>query len=144
MASSKAYFKRLTNFSTIPTRQSSGSVGFDLYSAQNINIPAKGRGTVCTDIAVTPPKGYYAQIYSRSALVAFHGITVEAGTIDIDFNSSGVIVILYNHSSSPFQVKIGSKIAQIVFHTYFIPPDSKPLCTSERGSRGLGEMETAN
>lgn len=59
------HFHRLTKQATLPTVQSKGSVGFDLYSAQFLTIPAGGRGTVCTDIVVKPPSGHYGQLFSR-------------------------------------------------------------------------------
>lgn len=144
MDSEKKYFKRLSKFATLPTRQSLGAVGYDLYSAQVVSIPPKGRATVCTDITVSPPDGYYAQIYGRSSLAAFDGITIGGGTIDPDFKDAGVVVILFNHSTEQYKIKIGSKIAQLVFHSYFVSPDSKPVCKSRRGARGLGAMENAS
>ena len=60
------------------------------------------------------PKGFFGKIFSRSGLFLNHGITAEAGVIDSG-NRGIVKVLLFNHSDNVFSVKVGQRIAQIVF-----------------------------
>ena len=66
------------------------------------------------------PPGYYVCILSRSGLARHHFIDVEGGVIDYDFRGE-MIVIMFNHSNRHYEVKVGDRIAQIVFHRYEIP-----------------------
>lgn len=49
--------KKLTPSATAPTRGSTFAAGYDLYSAKEIVIPAKGKALVDTGIAVAVPEG---------------------------------------------------------------------------------------
>ena len=49
-------FKKLSKNAITPTRGSSNAVGFDLYSAETLEIPANGHGIVKTDLSVMLPK----------------------------------------------------------------------------------------
>ena len=53
----KLLIKRLSNNAIIPTRASPGSVGYDLYSTMDMNIPSMERGIVTTGVAATIPIG---------------------------------------------------------------------------------------
>ena len=50
--------KRITLDATLPTRASPGSVGYDLYSIENMTINACERGIVSTGICATIPVSY--------------------------------------------------------------------------------------
>ena len=84
----------MTN-ATLPTRAPDGSVGYDLYCAVNLTIPANMRSCVSLDLQIIPPAGAYGQIFSRSRLVAKQSIDVCAGTIDPDYTGN-VQVLLAN------------------------------------------------
>ena len=71
--------KRLTLEATLPTRASPGSVGYDLYSMENMTINACERGIVSTGICATIPQGVYGRIAPRSGLSVKHGIQTGAG-----------------------------------------------------------------
>ena len=64
------------------------------------------------------PKGFFGKIFSRSGLFLNHEITAEAGVIDSGYR--GVVqVLFFNHSDDVFSVKIGQRIAQVVFLNKF-------------------------
>ena len=90
--------KRLTLEATLPTRASPGSVGYDLYSMENMTINACERGIVSTGICATIPQGVYGRIAPRSGLSVKHGIQTGAGVIDPDYTGE-LKVILFNHGS---------------------------------------------
>ena len=59
---------KLSEHATIPTRGSPLAAGYDLYSAQDTNIPARGKGLVKTDIQIRVPRGTYGRVAPRSGL----------------------------------------------------------------------------
>ena len=96
----------------------SHSAGYDLYAAEATNILPKSHGIVSLDWRWAIPKGFYGKIFSRSGLFLNHLITAEAGVIDSGFREI-VKVLLFNHSEEFFSVKIGNRIAQVVFMEKF-------------------------
>ena len=59
------------------------------------------------------PSGYYGRILPRSSLVCYHFIDIGEGVIDSDFRGE-LIVIMFNHSNKPYEVKVNDRIAQII------------------------------
>jgi dUTPase len=54
--------KKLTELAILPTRGSALAAGFDLSSAYDAVIPARGKGLVKTDLAIAVPDGCYARV----------------------------------------------------------------------------------
>lgn len=81
---------------------------------------------------------YEAQLRGRSGL-ANAGIFCHFGTIDNSYTGE-MQVILVNHSSKPFVVKHGAKIAQLVIQTVCIPEVGYVAEFEEtsRGANGFG------
>lgn len=79
---------KLTENAIIPTRGSSRSAGYDLYSAENIIIPAHGKGLVKTDIQIKLPRGSYGRIAPRSGLSWKYHIDIGAGVVDEDYTGN--------------------------------------------------------
>ena len=131
--------KRLTLEATLPTRASPGSVGYDLYSMENMTINACERGIVSTGICATIPTGVYGRIAPRSGLSVKHGIQTGAGVIDPDYTGE-VKVVLFNHGHADFQVNKGDRIAQLVLEKCDTPEvvEIGLLEETERGSGGFG------
>ena len=96
----------------------SHSAGYDLYAAEATNILPKSHGIVSLDLRWATPKVFYGKMFSRSGLFLNHVITSEAGVIDSGFREI-VKVLLFNHSEEVFSVKIGNRIAQVVFMEKF-------------------------
>jgi dUTP pyrophosphatase len=61
--------KKLSEFAIIPTRGSEYAAGFDLSSAYDIIVPARGKALVKTDIAIAIPYLTYARIAPRSGVI---------------------------------------------------------------------------
>ncbi|KAK1402750.1 hypothetical protein POM88_002355 [Heracleum sosnowskyi] len=89
------------------------SAGYDLSSASEIKVPARGKALVPTDLIIAVPEGTYARIAPRSGLAWKHSIDVGAGVIDADYRGP-VGVILFNYSDVDFEVKAGDRIAQLI------------------------------
>lgn len=54
--------KKLTELAIIPKRGSEFAAGFDLSSAYDVVVPARGKALVKTDIAIAIPPNTYARI----------------------------------------------------------------------------------
>ena len=126
----------------LPSRQTTGSAGFDLASAEPDFVLAPGeRRLVSTGLAIEIPFGLEGQVRPRSGLALRHGITMPnaPGTIDSDYRGE-VRVILQNSGAQPVTIVRGDRIAQLVFARYESPEiiDSTELEGSTRGSGGFG------
>ncbi|HTK53645.1 MAG TPA: dUTP diphosphatase [Gemmatimonadaceae bacterium] len=126
----------------LPSRQTTGSAGFDLASAEPDFVLAPGeRRLVATGLAVEIPPGIEGQVRPRSGLALRHGITMPnaPGTIDSDYRGE-VRVILQNLGAEPVTIVRGDRIAQLVFARYEIPEliDATELEQSTRGAGGFG------
>ena len=99
----------------LPAYATEGAAGMDVVSAEEVTIPPGARHAVATGIAVAIPPGYEIQVRPRSGLALKHGITVPntPGTIDSDYRGE-LKVILINHSSEPFAIARGDRVAQLV------------------------------
>ena len=56
---------------------------------------------------------YYCRILPRSSLARYYFIDIGGGVIDSDFRGE-LIVIMFNHSNKPYEVKVNDRIAQII------------------------------
>lgn len=126
----------------LPSRQTTGSAGFDLASAEPDFVLAPGeRRLVSTGLAVEIPPGIEGQVRPRSGLALRHGITMPnaPGTIDSDYRGE-VRVILQNLGTEPVTIVRGDRIAQLVFARYETPElvDATELEQSPRGAGGFG------
>jgi len=126
----------------LPSRQTTGSAGFDLASAEPDFVLAPGeRRLVSTGLAVEIPPGIEGQVRPRSGLALRHGITMPnaPGTIDSDYRGE-VRVILQNLGAEPVTIVRGDRIAQLVFARYETPElvDASALEQSTRGVGGFG------
>jgi len=110
--------KKLKEDVKLPVYSTDGSAGLDLFSAEEVEIPAGQWKLVGTGISIELPDGFEAQVRPRSGL-ALKGITVlnTPGTIDPDYRGE-VKVILFNVSDQNFKVEKGMKIAQLVISKF--------------------------
>ena len=127
----------------LPAPASTGSSGVDLLACVDGEVevgPGQSR-LIPTGLCAEIPEGYEAQVRPRSGLALRHGITIlnSPGTIDSDYRGE-IGVILINHGDSPFTVRRGDRIAQLVFcsvcEAVFEEVDS--LDESTRGPGGFG------
>jgi dUTP pyrophosphatase len=115
---------------TLPKRGTPRSAGYDLFASETTTIPgstalpdggiAIGRGVVPTGLTLAIPSGLYGRVAPRSGLALRAGIDVGAGVIDPDYRNE-VLVLLFNFGPDPFEVKVGERVAQIVFERVAAP-----------------------
>ena len=111
---------RLNDNAKIPTRATSGSAGYDLYSSEENTILAGNRGVVKTGLMIEIPKGYCGQVWPRSGFSVKSGIESGAGIIDSDYRGE-LMVVLYNHSSIDFQVEKHMRMSQLLLVKIDLP-----------------------
>ena len=104
----------------MPVRGSEFAAGFDLASAYDTVVPARGKALVKTDIAIAIPPSTYARIAPRSGLAVKNFIDTGAGVVDYDYRGN-VGVVLFNHGESDFEIKRGDRIAQVSFMPFLLP-----------------------
>ncbi|KAL4884330.1 dUTPase-like protein [Aspergillus karnatakaensis] len=131
--------KKLTDSARAPTRGSAFAAGYDLYSAKEIVIPAKGKALVDTGLAIAVPEGTYGRVAPRSGLASKHFIDTGAGVIDADYRGE-VKVLLFNFSDVDFTIKEGDRVAQLVLERIYTPEVQvvEELEESVRGAGGFG------
>jgi len=127
----------------LPDYSTVHSAGMDIRANLNevVTLKPLERILIKTGLFIQLPEGYEAQIRPRSGLALKNGITVlnSPGTIDADYRGE-VGVILVNLSDTPFEIKNGDRIAQMIISKYeraeMIRVET--LDSSERGSGGFG------
>lgn len=131
--------KKLSDKAVLPSRGSPLSAGYDLSSAVETKVPARGKALIATDLSIAIPEGTYARIAPRSGLTWKNSIDVGAGVIDADYRGP-VGVILFNHSDVDFEVKVGDRIAQLIIQKIMTPDvfEVDDLDSTVRGAGGFG------
>ncbi|PAN45766.1 hypothetical protein PAHAL_9G140700 [Panicum hallii] len=131
--------KKLSDKAVLPSRGSALAAGYDLSSAAEMVVPARGKALVPTDLSIAIPEGTYARVAPRSGLALKHSIDVGAGVIDADYRGP-VGVILFNHSDTDFAVKPGDRIAQMIIEVIAAPEvaEVEDLDATVRGEGGFG------
>ena len=125
----------------LPAYATAGAAGMDVVAARDVTIAPGARHAVATGLALAIPAGFEVQVRPRSGLALKHGVTVPntPGTIDSDYRGE-LKVILINHGDSPFVVKRGDRVAQLVLapvtQAEWLEVDA--LDSTDRGEGGFG------
>src|SRR5579871_410240 len=133
----------------LPAYATAGAAGLDLCAAlpedAPVTLPPGGRAQITTGLRIALPPGYEAQVRPRSGLAARPGVGMvnAPGTIDSDYR--GVVqVLLINWGETPFTVRRGDRIAQLVVapvaHALLVETPS--LERTDRGEGGFGSTGT--
>jgi dUTP pyrophosphatase len=124
-----------------PSAATAGAAGYDVASADEVELAPGARQLVRTGFAIAVPDGFECQIRPRSGLALRHGITLPntPATIDSDYRGE-LKVALINLGAEAFRVTRGMRIAQLVFarveRVTFRPTDA--LGATGRGEGGFG------
>ena len=125
----------------IPTRDSNGSAGLDLYSSVDVDIEVVSINKIKTGICISLPENSYGSIRDKSSLAA-KGILTLGGVIDSDY--TGEIIVIMTSLIEPIKIKKGQKIAQLIVSNIMYPKIKKVkyLKETERNDKGFGEMDS--
>jgi dUTP pyrophosphatase len=116
MSSSTISFTKLREDAIIPSKDTPGSIGLDLYSVESYVVFPGQRVVVSTGVKAVLPEGggVYGRIAPRSGLAVKHGLDVGAGVVDPG-DQSEIRVVLFNHDDHrPFVIRPGYRIAQLI------------------------------
>nr|3SO2_A Chain A, Chlorella dUTPase [Chlorella variabilis] len=135
----------LNEHAVLPKRGSAGAAGFDLASCEDTEVPARGRAVVKTGLQIAIPPGTYARVAPRSGLAVKHFIDTGAGVVDEDYRGE-VGVVLFNHGETPFQVRRGDRVAQLILERIATPEvvEVESLDETTRGTGGYGSTGVAS
>ena len=137
---------KLDEGAKIPTKAYKTDGGFDIYSREDKVVPARGSATFDTGVHIDLPKLQICDqvlltagvLASKSGLNVKYNITSE-GIIDIGYGGS-IVVKLYNHGDTDYEVKKGDKISQLLI-VPILPVELElvdELKGGERGNNGFG------
>lgn len=103
----------LSENAIMPERANSTDSGLDMYTSEEITIPANGTKIVPTDIAINLPYGFEAQVRPRSGVSVETKLRVAFGTIDQTYNKP-IGIIVDNISDESITIYAGKRLAQLV------------------------------
>lgn len=136
--------KRINPKAKLPAYAHTGDAGLDVYSVESLVIKPDTSRLIKTGIVIEIPVNTEAQVRPRSGLALKYQVTVlnSPGTIDAGFRGE-IAVLIINHGSKEFKVKVGDRIAQLVIAPIcnVIVLESKSLSKSARGKKGFGSTE---
>lgn len=111
------------------------AAGYDLYACESLSVQP-GQTVKCPiGVGFEIPDGMEGQIRGRSGN-SLRGWKVDLGTIDSDFRDP-VSAILFNASRELWTVKVGDRVAQIVF-VRVEELDTEPSTELTPSTRGAG------
>lgn len=139
----KINVKRLNEAAKLPLRATEGSAGADLYACLEspVTVASGQRATIPVGIAVEIPPGYGGFVFPRSSVACKFGVSLPncVGVIDSDYRGELCVPVI-NHSSEPYVINSGDRIAQLVI----LPVENAAyeytdeLSDTERGKGGFG------
>ena len=127
----------------LPHYETNSSAGMDLkaFIEKPIILNSLERKIIKTGLYISLPKGFEAQVRSRSGLSIKHGLCVlnSPGTIDADYRGE-IGIILINLSQEPFTINNGDRVAQLVIasHEQVQWIKVNELSETNRGDKGFG------
>lgn len=132
-------FKKLHPDAKIPSYAHVHDAGFDMYATEDVHFEPGAKMRVPTGIALEIPDGYVGLVWDKSSLSFNHGLKTMGGVIDAGYRGE-IIIGLYNFSDTPYVIKKGDKMAQMLIqkieHVSF--SEVEELSDTTRGDGGWG------
>lgn len=127
---------------TLPTKGYKLDAGYDLYTVEDVVIPARGQGNVSVGVACDIPEGMWAQITGRSSTLKKLNLMVAPTTGVIDEEYTGELFApIVSVNDEDVTIKAGERVAQLILH-YAPGQQYAPVwgvCRDKaRGSNGFG------
>ena len=108
----KVKFKKYSYVARVPTKATSGSAWYDVYSIIGVKLASGVTKKICLDLGFKFIKRYVCRICSRSSLSLLPTF-IGGGVVDSDYRGN-ISVILTNFALSDVNIKVGDPIAQMV------------------------------
>ncbi|MBV9259251.1 MAG: dUTP diphosphatase [Ktedonobacteraceae bacterium] len=111
--------KRIDPALPLPMYATSGSVGFDLYCREEMEIMPRQLARIPANVVVCTPPGYMLLITMRSSTARRKGLLIPngVGVVDQDYCGEGdeLLVSVYNFKDETVFVHYGERVAQGIF-----------------------------
>ena len=129
---------KLSPDAVLPTVAHPGEdIGYDLYSAEDVTLPARGAAGVHTGIAIEFVPAAGGIVKTRSGM-AKKRLICNAGVIDAGYRGE-IIVLMENLADEPYTIRKGDKIAQLLEHPFLAGEVvEEELSEATRGTKGFG------
>ena len=139
----KVKIKRVDKTLPLPEYKTEGAAAFDLYTREDLTIPAQGWGLAPSNIIMEIPKGQGLIISARSSLAKNYPGLIPAngiGLIDSDYrgDSDEIKISLYNFTNQDIFIKKGDRIAQALLMKYerYEWDEVEQMTSEDRGGFG--------
>jgi len=110
---------RLVENAKIPVKSTEGSVGYDVFSVEDVEIKPGELKLIRTGLVVKSKYPFALFLFPRSSLFKVKGLIMpnSVGVVDFDYCGEGdeVRIPVVNMSDKVAFVKAGEKIAQMIF-----------------------------
>ena len=135
-------YKKLHPDAITPTYGTDGAVCFDIYSIEDVVVPAGGNAVYSKGLAFELPEGYGLMIYSRSGMGFNQSLRLanSVGVLDNDYLGELKVKLTSDNHDKDFKITKGSRIAQAKLEAYnrveFV--EVEEFEPTERGESGFG------
>ena len=89
-----------------------------MYAAEAKTLFPHACSGLTIELRMAILKGYYGKIFPRSGLLRDHFVTSDSWVVDADYRGT-VVVLLINHSSEHYTIRVGDRIGQMIFMKKF-------------------------
>lgn len=97
----------------LPRRATDGSAGYDLHSAEAVDLRQGIVTLVKTGLRMRAPEGHFLEVRPRSGLSSKGVLMVNApGTIDRDYAGEIMVPLTYLFAGS-YRIEVGDRIGQL-------------------------------
>ncbi|OGZ58647.1 MAG: hypothetical protein A3B96_03745 [Candidatus Spechtbacteria bacterium RIFCSPHIGHO2_02_FULL_43_15b] len=135
----KISIEKMDSYAKIPSYAYDGDAGMDLFSLEEVSIPAGEKAVLKTGLKFKIPKGYAGFVWDKSGLAVKHHLKTMAGVIDSNYRGE-LMVVLTNLGKEEYRAERGSKIAQLVIKPIETAEIEEGIVDDEtdRGGKGFG------
>ena len=109
----KMKFKKFSSVGHVPTKATPGFACYDVNSLRDITIRPGGTEKMALDIGFKVSKKYVCRAYPRSSMSVLPTF-LGGGVINFDYRRD-ICIILTNFAACSIDIKIGDRIAKIMF-----------------------------
>lgn len=122
-------------------RERPDDAGFDICSAEDVTLEDNQWHLIHTALYVAIPSGHVGILKARSGLSLKVNTDVHAGVLDPSYR--GEIGVLLSVEKTPFHIKKGDRIAQMIVYACDTNPPIRVNCLEDlgettRGAKGFG------
>lgn len=130
--------------SDAPRKGSTMAAGYDLAADKDYALGPGDRARISTGLRLALPAGWYGKIEGRSGLAFNHGIYTFGEIIDSDYRGEIKVLLANSDKNTPFHIKKGDRIAQIVIqqHWHGVFNKREELSPTARNVSGFGSSGT--